>query len=715
MNGQRDTWQNMLIKNWIEGLTPEKIDRNARMSGLRPDQFLSDPYTKVMSAGSDEHMGVYSGQTGVYLHIPNLENELQTRSKAELAKEALLEGRTSLFGGHHDSEKMTVAFIDYLCQIGINIKDPGLLRIALHKGETKDKLLAMVIANGFLEVKRHRYTSSFMKVFHNCFLGDSPGLAKKILVPKHYKPVFNEANRIAGLMTYKGQDRALQYKQSIESMFESLFDLLVARLKKKIAELPKNAGESFNIEKAITSTDLPAYFRDLFSSDNSGKNTKKKKRSFSFGKFLDGLSFPSLASTVIIAATFTSAKVLYNTRPLLEAFSMEIGKFKHPKRMLWMTDTFEDKNGVAVVLRSILKEITRRNLPIDMMVCSDTLKPEPHLVVVRPKAVFTLPFYRHQPIRIPNILQVHQLFKDNEYDRIMCSTEGIMGLASLFLKQAYSVPAYFYIHTDWITFSKKVLNLGKPARNRIRRILRAFYRSFDHLFVLNTEQERWLLSNKMAIDSRLVHLTAHWVEEGYAPRVVTKEEVFGIDNSSPVLLFTGRISEEKGATEIPEIFTRVSKTIPNIRMVFAGTGPAEEKLKKELPDAVFLGWVDHHKLPEIYSAADLMILPSQFDTFGCVVLESMSCGTPVAAYKTKGPKDIIQHERSGFLAGSKREITEQIITFFENSELVETMSNNALSRAKDYNAVMIMDRLLEDIDLSPESIEANRQAEAITS
>jgi hypothetical protein len=63
-----------------------------------------------------------------------------------------------------------------------------------------------------------------------------------------------------------------------------------------------------------------------------------------------------------------------------------------------------------------------------------------------------------------------------------------MGLISIFLKKAYSVPAYFFVHTDWITFAKDTLNFSDPAMNRLRRILRGFYRSYDGVLVLNKEQ-----------------------------------------------------------------------------------------------------------------------------------------------------------------------------------------------------------------------------------
>jgi glycosyltransferase involved in cell wall biosynthesis len=150
--------------------------------------------------------------------------------------------------------------------------------------------------------------------------------------------------------------------------------------------------------------------------------------------------------------------------------------------------------------------------------------------------------------------------------------------------------------------------------------------------------------------------------------------------------------------DIISIFPEIEKVIPNVKLVFAGTGPAEDMLKKEIPNATFLGWVDAKNLPEIYSSADLLILPSKFDTFSCVVLEAMSCGLPVIAYKSKGPKDIIT-ENSGFLATGKSEMVKHAIHYFQNELEHAKIKENALNRAKAYNKGVILKELLENTGL----------------
>ncbi len=700
LNGQRDTWQNILVKTWLENLTPEQIDKDAERFNVDISLYCKNRYKKSYSGGSDSHMGIFSGQTGTYLHIPNLQERLKTESSSSLALEAIRNGAMAPFGTHQNSEKLTVAFLDYFCQIAMYMEDPGLVRIMLHKGSFNEKMLALFVTNAFAELRRHKVTMKFIELFHNCFIGKVPSKRKRLLLPKIYKPVFDAAVQIAKANDLEGEEMNAQITEGVNTISNELSKVLFSRVTEKVNKLIQDGSlEKINITDIIEKLEIPSEIRLLTKSKSKkAKLFGKKMVNPDISNFLDGLPFPMLASSLIQGALFTSSKVMYSNRPFLDVFSEKINAFPHPKRMLWLTDTFEDKNGVSSVLQEMHKEVKRLNLPIDFLVCSSTLQSEDHLIVVKPLAEFTLPFYQQQPIRIPNLNEIHHLFLENEYDRIMCSTEGVMGAVSLYLKNAYSVPANFYVHTDWLLFARKVLGVDGHNLNRVRRMLRAFYAGFDQLYVLNSDHQKWMSGKDMDFQNATIKRTAHWCNDSFYPRKSTKKKLFGCKESEKVILFTGRLSNEKGVMDIVSIFPEIEKEIPNVKLVFAGTGPAEEELKKQLPNAIFLGWVDAKKLPEIYSSADLLILPSKFDTFSCVVLEALSCGLPVVAYNAKGPKDIIK-ENCGYLAAGKSDMIKNCIHFFHNETLQTEMKENAILRAKDFNKGIILKELLENTGL----------------
>ena len=192
--------------------------------------------------------------------------------------------------------------------------------------------------------------------------------------------------------------------------------------------------------------------------------------------------------------------------------------------------------------------------------------------------------------------------------------------------------------------------------------------------------------------------TAHWVNANFQPTLPNKNKLFGISPQTNLLLYVGRVSKEKGVLELTNIYETVKQKHINTKLVIVGKGPALKQLMSENPDAVFMDWVEREKLPEIYSSADMLVLPSRFDTFCNVVLEALSCGLPVIAYNTKGPKDIIRNGKEGFLVNNQQEMQEKIISFLENKDK-EKYKSSAIKRAADYNSDNIIDSLMKIVGL----------------
>lgn len=82
-------------------------------------------------------------------------------------------------------------------------------------------------------------------------------------------------------------------------------------------------------------------------------------------------------------------------------------------------------------------------------------------------------------------------------------------------------------------------------------------------------------------------------------------------------------------------------------------GKAEEVLSGIDCGVVYLGRVaDPERLADLYSIADVTVMPSRYETFGQVIIESMACGTPVVSFDNSGQRDIISHRQDGYLAVS---------------------------------------------------------------
>ena len=593
LNGQRDAWQNLLMGSWINSLNEEYIRNCEKKHGINSLHFCRRVWPKRMTGGSDDHMGLFAGLCGTVVQIEK--QATSTDPMSSLVLDALRQGKMAPYGHAATNERMNIAFLDYLCQVGLNMKDPGLLRMFLHQGDLKDKLLCLFASNAIQELRRHRHTSRFFNLFHEALHGKKPGLMTQWSIAKDYKPIVDKLADLANTRKTNSQELGNETKKFVSFAFSHLNRTVLQRVDSKVKPMIQKslvAGRSYN--DIISKLEVPSHLRSLLSSEEDAPPVSLHGITrVNMLEIFDQLSFPALFSTTIAASILISTRVLFNQRDFLNNLAGQLGRYHHPRRILWLTDTLTDKNGVSHALRTTLSEVQRRDLPIDFLVCSDKIAPEPHLVVTPSIGHFHLFDFEQQRFNIPNLEEIHRLFVDGGYDRVICSTEFLMGPVALYLKAAFSVPTYFYMHTDWMEFFAKNTDLDEHNLDRIRRLLRAFYRAFSGIIVLNNEQECWLASPAMGISKESIFKTAHWTEKSFFPTEIARTELFpGIEANSIVLLYAGRLNEEKGVMELPHIYEELKTRYANLKMVIAGTGPLERQLQEALPDSIFLGWVE---------------------------------------------------------------------------------------------------------------------------
>lgn len=692
VNGQRDAQGNLTTVRWVESLDAEALISISRRSGIPVDAYCRHPFQKRLTGGSDCHMGIFAGTVGTLMHVPGLSNRHALRS--ELALEALREGRTVPYGTGNGEQNLTLAFLDYFCQAVLYMKDPGLLNILLHTGGSKQKGLAFGIGNILFELRQCRDIKRFIKIFHAAVSGEGPGILTRAFAPSEYRPILYELNRIARARIGNPSEYYDRLEQLLPFLSKSFLDIFCQRFNRNLKI--KSNWKCIQIADFFSFLEQPSRLRVIFGGRNSGGVELGDKV---HTKGFDGLLFPFLGAAVLAGASFAGARVISNQMDFALELASRLALPRRTPRALWLTDTYGDRNGVSYALKAILEEVQKNDLPIDFVICSSTIKSEPHLIVLPPVSEINAPVYQDQKIRIPDLLEMQGVFKKGAYDRLVCSTEGPMGLIGLYLKNAFRVPAFSYLHTDWVDFARRSLNFDDALLSRLQRVLKIYYQAFDGIFVLNSEQRNWLASPKMSIASKSIFSTAHWAGGHFKPVNRARENQYPELIGKPVLLYVGRLSEEKGVLELPGIFAKIRLQKPDAEMLIAGTGPAETRLRKEFPEAQYLGWIAHENLPRLYSCADVLLLPSRFDTFGCVILEAFACALPVIAYDTKGPRDLIESGKNGYLVNSIGEFSESALLLLKDAHELEYCRAQALRREKEFRREDILNQLVRDLGL----------------
>jgi N-acetyl-alpha-D-glucosaminyl L-malate synthase BshA len=181
-------------------------------------------------------------------------------------------------------------------------------------------------------------------------------------------------------------------------------------------------------------------------------------------------------------------------------------------------------------------------------------------------------------------------------------------------------------------------------------------------------------------------------------------------NGERVLFHASNFRGVKRVTDVVRVFAQVREKI-NAKLVMVGDGPdrAEaERLCRELDictDVRFLG--KQTALPEILSAGDLFIMPSQSESFGLSALEAMSCGLPVLSSSVGGLPELNVHGLTGYISeiGDIDRMARYAIDLLTNERKYREFSTAARDRAeKQFSADDIVpmyeryyERVLEDV------------------
>ena len=176
-------------------------------------------------------------------------------------------------------------------------------------------------------------------------------------------------------------------------------------------------------------------------------------------------------------------------------------------------------------------------------------------------------------------------------------------------------------------------------------------------------------------------------------------------NGHKVMLYVGRIEPLKGADLLLHAAASLESE-EGVQVLVVGSdaeGSGElERLRNlsdylQLGDAVeFVGRVPQEQLALYYSAADVCVVPSFYESFGLAALESMACGTPVVATRVGGLSTIVQHGRTGYLKSWRcpEAFAQSLEMIMANEDLRDSMGRAARNRAETLSWDQVAGRLL---------------------
>lgn len=179
----------------------------------------------------------------------------------------------------------------------------------------------------------------------------------------------------------------------------------------------------------------------------------------------------------------------------------------------------------------------------------------------------------------------------------------------------------------------------------------------DRLITINTEDYKVAKKFKLRNNGQVSKMHGVGIEkEKYVIENFDKSEYrkkLGLDENDFVILVLAELNKNKNHIQLIKAMNLLKDKYPNIKAVFAGTGPLEEEIKNQikengLEDKIsLLGW--RNDVKELINLSDLVGLFSKREGLGKCLLEAMICGKCVISTNTRGPRELIEQDINGFM------------------------------------------------------------------
>jgi glycosyltransferase involved in cell wall biosynthesis len=255
------------------------------------------------------------------------------------------------------------------------------------------------------------------------------------------------------------------------------------------------------------------------------------------------------------------------------------------------------------------------------------------VTVVHPGIFRTMPLPGYREIRIALFpgQRLDQIMSGSDANAIHIATEGPLGWAARRYCLRKGLPFTTTYHTQFPEYVN--LRTGLPLSFGYS-IVRLFHKPASNTFVATQSMEDRLREKGF----EHLHRWGRGVDTSLFRPGASKGHC--IEGERPVAVFLGRVAIEKNIRAFLDMPFNGTKVV-------IGDGPDKKRLQDNYPDVKFAGYKTGKELACHIADADVMVFPSKTETFGVVMLESMACGVPVAAYPVTGPVDVIENGVNG--------------------------------------------------------------------
>mmetsp|Transcript_116744 Transcript_116744/g.337241 ORF Transcript_116744/g.337241 Transcript_116744/m.337241 type:complete len:493 (-) Transcript_116744:224-1702(-) len=360
-----------------------------------------------------------------------------------------------------------------------------------------------------------------------------------------------------------------------------------------------------------------------------------------------------------------------------------------PRKIFLMVEPtpFTHVSGYANRFKEMLKFLAKAGddvdiLTVDSKTPADQLPKKAFGYKITHTLGFTFPLYNQISLTmdLPD-MKGARLIEKFKPDLIHVTSPGFMLFAAIFYARVMCIPLVMSYHTHLPSYAINYLNFIPGIEKLAWDSLRWAHGRADLTLVTSPQMKEELVSQgiprvdvwRKGIDTERFH-----------PKFQSDEMRSVMTDGNPddfLMVYVGRLGAEKRIKDVRAMMEKM----PNARFCVVGKGPQMEELQDYFKGTKtkFMGQMSGDELSQTFASADAFVMPSDSETLGFVVLESMASGVPVVGANAGGIPSLIHHEKDGFLveAGDVDGFVERLKQL-EDSKFRKTMGKAARAEAE---------------------------------
>jgi len=367
-----------------------------------------------------------------------------------------------------------------------------------------------------------------------------------------------------------------------------------------------------------------------------------------------------------------------------------------------VTDTFApDVNGVAMTLGRLCDGMKRRGHRVHVIHTGEFAKQGETV-----SASVALPGYKEVRVGLPEPFKLRARWLKKRPDAIYVATESPLGKSALKAANALGIPVATGFHTNFHQYMEQY-RLGG-----LQPVAMAYLKKFHQRADCTLTPSRDVMDKLQAEGFDKVKLLGRGVDTVlYAPgkRSENLRSEWGARPGTPVAIMVGRVAAEKNFDLAMATFEQMRQAVPDVQCVVVGDGPLRERLAEKHRWVRFVGVKLGEELARHYASADVLIFPSETETFGNVLLEGMASGLVTVSYDYAAAALHVKSGVNGFKAakGDAAEFMKLAV-----SGLALRPHHGMRQSARELSETLGWDQVVREFESHLEAISEGRRSKA---